>query len=74
MWAARRAVQGVGAGRMPVPTPACPQAVRHDGDPRGAGLHTAPRGVAAVTQDDALYRFRLRVLALAEELGNVRAA
>jgi hypothetical protein len=27
-----------------------------------------------VTQDDALYRFRLRVFALAEELGNARAA
>jgi transposase InsO family protein len=27
-----------------------------------------------VTQDDVLYRFRLRALALAEELGNVRAA
>ena len=30
--------------------------------------------VAAVTQDDVLYRFRLRALALDEELGNVRAA
>jgi hypothetical protein len=28
----------------------------------------------AVTQDDLLYRFRLRTLALAAELGNVRAA
>ena len=27
-----------------------------------------------MTQDDVLYRFRLRALALAEELGNVRAA
>jgi transposase len=27
-----------------------------------------------VTQDDALYRFRLRVLAVARELGSVRAA
>ncbi len=27
-----------------------------------------------MTQDDALYRFRLRALALATELGNVRAA
>ena len=27
-----------------------------------------------MTPDDALYRFRLRVFALAEELGNVRAA
>ena len=27
-----------------------------------------------MTQDDALYRFRLRALALAQELGNVRAA
>jgi transposase-like protein len=27
-----------------------------------------------VTQDDALYRFRLRVFALAEELDNARAA
>jgi Helix-turn-helix domain len=27
-----------------------------------------------VTQDDLLYRFRLRVLAMAAELGNVRAA
>jgi hypothetical protein len=31
-------------------------------------------GGAALTQDDALYRFRLRALALATELGNVRAA
>src|SRR5437588_5398398 len=29
---------------------------------------------AALTADDALYRFRLRVFALAEELGNVRVA
>jgi hypothetical protein len=27
-----------------------------------------------VTQDEALFRFRLRVFAVAEELGNVRAA
>jgi transposase-like protein len=27
-----------------------------------------------VTQDDLLYRFRLRVFAIAAELGNVRAA
>jgi transposase-like protein len=27
-----------------------------------------------VTQDDLLYRFRLRVFAMAQELGNVRAA
>jgi len=27
-----------------------------------------------LTEDDALYRFRLRALALATELGNVRAA
>jgi transposase-like protein len=27
-----------------------------------------------VTQDDLLYRFRLRVFAIATELGNVRAA
>jgi len=31
-------------------------------------------GGAALTQDEALYRFRLRALALATELGNVRAA
>ncbi len=31
-------------------------------------------GGAALTQDDAIYRFRLRALALATELGNVRAA
>ena len=29
---------------------------------------------AALTADDALYRFRLRVFALAEEFGNVRVA
>ncbi|MGH9024692.1 MAG: helix-turn-helix domain-containing protein [Acidimicrobiia bacterium] len=29
---------------------------------------------AALTVDDALFRFRLRVFALAEELGNVRLA
>ena len=27
-----------------------------------------------MTQDDLLYRFRLRVFAMAQELGNVRAA
>ena len=32
------------------------------------------RGGVAVTQDDLLYRFRLRVFAMAAELGNVRAA
>jgi len=32
------------------------------------------KGGAALIQDDALYRFRLRTLALAAELGNVRAA
>ena len=31
-------------------------------------------GRVAVTQDDLLYRFRLRVFAIAAELGNVRAA
>ena len=29
---------------------------------------------AALTADDALYRFRRRVFALAEEFGNVRVA
>jgi hypothetical protein len=32
------------------------------------------RGGVAVTQDDLLYRFRLRVFAMAADLGNVRAA
>jgi Helix-turn-helix domain len=32
------------------------------------------KGRVAVTQDDLLYRFRLRVFAMAAELGNVRAA
>src|SRR6266567_6554063 len=32
------------------------------------------KGVVALTNDDALYRFRLRALALAQEMGNVRAA
>jgi transposase-like protein len=32
------------------------------------------KGDAALTNDDALFRFRLRVMALAKELGNVRAA
>ena len=32
------------------------------------------KGSVAVTQDDLLYRFRLRTLAVARKLGNVRAA
>jgi hypothetical protein len=32
------------------------------------------KGRVAVTQDDLLYRFPLRVFAMAGELGNVRAA
>jgi hypothetical protein len=32
------------------------------------------KGRVAVLQDDLLYRFRLRVFAIAAELGNVRAA
>jgi hypothetical protein len=35
-------------------------------------VSTPHQGVAAVTADDVLYRYRLRALALAEELGNVR--
>jgi hypothetical protein len=35
---------------------------------------TSTKEYAALTVDAALYRFRLRVFALAEELGNVRLA
>lgn len=36
--------------------------------------HIEQKGHTAVGNDDALYRFRLGVFALAKELGNVRAA
>jgi hypothetical protein len=35
---------------------------------------TGRKGDVALTVDDALYRYRLRVFALAQELGSVRAA
>ncbi|MQA91601.1 MAG: helix-turn-helix domain-containing protein [Gemmatimonas sp.] len=37
-------------------------------------FHTTERGAPPLTTDDVLFRFRLRALALAEELGSVRAA
>src|SRR5437660_3268057 len=73
MWAGRRAVQGAGL----VPAPACPRAtgaIRHGGEHPGRWSGNHARGVATVTHDDVLYRFRLRALALAGELGNMRAA
>lgn len=51
-----------------------PRVDRWGGAPLCLSWQTSTKEYAALTVDAALYRFRLRVFALAEELGNVRLA